>query len=307
MAKFIANFPAGNRMLPSKKQITNMKISFVGLGIMGSRMAINLLNAGIELTVYNRSTDPRKKLIEKGAKEAETLDQALRDADIVFTMLSRPEVVSKVMFNDGVSTMKQDSLWVDCSTVNPSFTKEAEQKAKEAGINYLEAPVAGSLPQAEAAELVFFVGGNKMDLEKVSHLIEIMGKKTLHLGDIGKGASFKLVVNMMLGTSMMAFAEALRLGESMGLEKEFLLNTLPGLPVAAPFTQLKAGLIKEEKYDPQFPLELLHKDLHLASVSANENGYTLSFADAAKELYQEAINKGMGREDMAAIYKSLGK
>lgn len=284
-----------------------MKIAFIGLGIMGSRMAAHLLKSGNELTVYNRSEAPRKKLAEHGAIEAHSLEEALTDADIVFSMLSRPEVVEEVMLNRGLHAMKKNALWVDCSTVNPSFTGKAAQVAENEGLHYLEAPVAGTKPQAESGELVFFVGGEQSIKEKVDPLLNLMGSKVLHLGEVGKGASFKMVVNMMLGTSMVAFAESLKFGESMGIDRDFLLDTIPNLPVSAPFTKMKASLIKEGDYEAQFPLELLYKDLHLAAQSAYENEQPIPYSNTAKELYAIAMKEGMGREDMAAIYKLFGK
>ena len=285
----------------------NMKISFIGLGIMGSRMAANLIKSGVELTVYNRSEAPRKKLKEMGANEASSLEEALAYADIVFTMLSKPEAVKEVMLQNGIDLMKENALWIDCSTVNPSFTTEASEKSTGAGIRYLEAPVAGSSPQAEAGELVILVGGEETNLNEVQPYFEMMGQKVLHLGSIGKGASFKLVINMMLATGMVAFAESLKFGESIGLDKEFLLNVLPGLAVAAPFTKMKAEVIREGAYEPQFPLDLLYKDLHLASQTAYENDQPMPYASAAKELYALALKDGLGRKDMASIYEVLGK
>ncbi|MEM6737108.1 MAG: NAD(P)-dependent oxidoreductase [Bacteroidota bacterium] len=284
-----------------------MKISFIGIGIMGSRMATNLLQSGVGLTIYNRSEAPRKKLKEIGAREATSLKEALSDADIVFTMLSKPEVIAELMLTAGLQDMKQNALWVDCSTVNPSFTQKASKVAKREGIRYLEAPVAGSSPQAEAAELVILVGGEERELNEAKPYLEMMGQKVLHLGAVGKGASFKLVINVMLATGMVAFAEALKFGESMGLDKEFLLKTIPNLAVSPPFTKMKAEVIKEGNYHPQFPLELLYKDLHLAAQTAYENDQALPYATMAKELYAMAMNQGLGRKDMAAVYKFLDK
>ncbi|MEO1255113.1 MAG: NAD(P)-dependent oxidoreductase, partial [Bacteroidota bacterium] len=244
-------------------------------------------------------------LKEKGAKGALNTQEAVKDADIVFTMLSKPEVVETIMLDEGILYMKKSALWIDCSTINPSFAQHSLTKATEAGINYLEAPVAGTKPQAENAELVFFAGGDEKIKEQGAPYLNYMGNKIIHLGEVGKAASFKLVVNMMLATGMMAFAESLHFGESMGLDKNFLLNTIPNLAVSAPFTKMKAEVIKEGDYDPQFPLELLYKDLHLAAQTAYENHQALPYASAAKELYALAMKEGLGREDMAAIYRFL--
>lgn len=285
-----------------------MKISFIGLGIMGSRMAINLLNNGINLTVWNRSPEPAQRLAEKGATIAFTLAEAVSDADLVITMLSKPEVVEALMVGEGngLSQMKQGTLWMDSSTVNPAFSRQSGELARQAGIRFLDAPVAGSKPQAEVAQLAFFVGGSETDLEMARPLMEHMGQKVIHLGEIGMGSSFKMLVNALLAQSMVAFSEMIHLGTKMGLKEEFLLNTLSGLPVTAPFTKFKTEMMASGEYPVNFPLELMHKDLHLAALSAYEVGQPLYLATLAKELYSTAVTEGLGRMDFAAIHEVLG-
>ncbi len=284
-----------------------MKITFVGLGIMGSRMAANLLKNGVEVLVYNRSTTPVEKLKAQGAKTADSLTAAVAEADIVFSMLSTPQVVASLFIKEGggLAAMRPGTIWVDCSTVNPSFSRRAHQMAQKYGITFIDAPVAGTLPHAEKAELVFFVGAAKSDLEKIRPLLDHMGKKVLHIGETGKGASFKMLVNMMLAQSMLIFSEAILLGEKMGMDRDFLLSTMPGLVVSAPFTKFKAEMIKGGEYEVQFPLEWMHKDLHLAAVTAYELNQPLYLANLSKEIFAEANSKGMGRLDFAAIHKYL--
>ncbi|MCB9288932.1 MAG: NAD(P)-dependent oxidoreductase [Lewinellaceae bacterium] len=284
-----------------------MKATFIGLGIMGSRMAENLLKNGVDVTVWNRSEGPMEELKAKGARVAPSAIEAVAGAHLVFSMLSTPEVVEKVfMKDDGVlSAMKEDSIWVDCSTVNPSFTVRALQAAEQEGVRFMDAPVAGTKPHAENAELVFFVGGDKEILEEVEPYLNMMGKKVLHIGENGKGTSFKMLVNIMLAQSMAIFSEAVLLGEKMGISRDFLLNVVPNLVVSAPFTGAKAELIRNDNYEVQFPLEWMHKDLHLAAVTAYELNQPLYLANLAKELYAEANKKGMGRLDFAAIHKFL--
>ena len=284
-----------------------MKITFIGLGIMGSRMANNLLKNGVDITVFNRSKNPVEVLLKKGAKTAATANEAVADADIVFSMLSNPEAVESIFLSKGgvLSAMKKDAIWVDCSTVNPSFSLKSKSLAAQSGIQFIDAPVAGTLPHAQNAELVFFVGSEKALLEKVEPYLDFMGKKVLHIGETGKGASFKMIVNIMLAQSMIVFSEAVLLGEKMGIAKEFLLNVVPNLVVSAPFTKVKSEMIQEGNYEVQFPLELMHKDLHLAAVTAYELNQPLYLANMAKELYANANNSGMGRLDFAAIHKYL--
>ncbi|MEJ2655483.1 MAG: NAD(P)-dependent oxidoreductase [Acidihalobacter sp.] len=284
-----------------------MNVAFIGLGIMGSRMAANLLQHGIELTVYNRSQAPARALGELGAKIAASARDAVDGADVVFTMLSNPDVVTELALSDEgfLAVMKQGALWVDCSTVNPSFSQQEATAARSHGIRFLDAPVAGSAPQAENAELAFFVGGEAADVKEAEELIGHMGSKLIHVGGTGRGTSLKMLVNALLAQSMLVFAETLALGEKMGLSREFLLDTLPKLPVAAPFLKAKAEMIRAGDYSVQFPLELMHKDLHLAALTAYEHGQPLNLANAAKELYAAARQEGLGREDFASIYEYM--
>ena len=281
-----------------------MKIAFIGLGIMGSRMASNLLSQGIDLHVYNRSQAPIDQLVNKGAKTNLSISEVVKDAHIVFTMLSTPEVVKSVM-TDAINHMAPNAIWVDCSTVNPSFSKSMQLIAQQQHIRFVDAPVAGTKPQAENGELVFFVGGDEGAVDTIHPYLDIMGKKTMHLGEVGKGSSFKMLVNLMLAQSMVIFSEAISLGKKIGLDQSFLLNTLPNLVVSAPFTKLKTNMIAENNYEVQFPLEWMHKDLHLATQTAYENGQPLFLANVTKELFAKGVQQGLGRLDFAAIHQLL--
>ena len=264
-----------------------MKITFIGLGIMGSRMAANLLKNGVSLTVFNRSIPPMEALQKAGAKSAATIQEAVANADIVFSMLSTPEVVKEYFLEEGgtLSKMKKNAIWVDCSTVNPSFSLLAKEHADKQGVRFIDAPVAGTKPQAENAELVFFIGAEKELLEEVEPYLQMMGQKIILIGETGKGASFKMLVNIMLAQSMVIFSEAVILGEKMGIAKEFLLNVIPNIVVAAPFTKFKAEMVRSGNYDVQFPLEWMHKDLHLAAITAYEMNQPLYLANMAKEIF----------------------
>jgi 3-hydroxyisobutyrate dehydrogenase-like beta-hydroxyacid dehydrogenase len=284
-----------------------MKAAFIGLGIMGSRMAQNLLNNDVTLTIFNRSIDPMLKLEQSGATVATSHQEAVKDADIVFTMLSSPEVIEKMALSDNgfISKMKDKAIWIDCSTVNPSFSIRESLVAKNHHIRFIDAPVAGTKPHAENAELVFFVGGETGDVKEITPFLNFMGNKIVHVGGTGKGTSYKMLVNSLLAQSMLAFSEALLLGEKLGLSKDFLLDSLPNLLVSAPFTKAKAEMIRADDYEAQFPLELMHKDLHLVSLTAYENDQPLLIANLAKEIYATAKRSGFGRKDFAAIYQFL--
>lgn len=281
-----------------------MNVSFIGLGIMGSRMAANLLKGGVALTVFNRSNAPVEALAAKGAKAGTSYAQAVEDADVVITMLANPEVV-EIVATEMLPAIKPGALWVDCSTVDPLSSLASAAQAKKNKIRFLDAPVAGTKPHAANAQLSFFVGGPEEDLTEVTPLMEMMGQKILHLGETSKGSAFKLLVNALLAQNMILFSETVLLGQKMGLDRDFLLDTLPNLVVSAPFTKFKAGMIKEGNYEVMFPLELMHKDLHLVNQMAYAFDQPLVMAAVAESLYGKAKQEGLGRLDFAAIHKSL--
>ena len=284
-----------------------MKITIIGLGIMGKGMANNLIKNGVDLTVFNRSKEPVRELEAQGAKAAISVNEAVAEADIVFTMLSTPEVVQTLMLeeNGGLYAMKKNAVWVDCTTVDPAFTLSANQVAQQAGIRFMDAPVTGTKPHAESGNLTFFVGAEKSLLEEVTPYFNMMGQKINHVGETGKGSAFKILLNLMLAQSMIIFSEAVLLGQKLGLDRDFLLDNISKAPIAAPFTQFKTQMIKSGEYEVNFPLELMHKDIHLATQTAYALNQPLYLGNLAKELFASAKQEGMGRLDFAAIHKFL--
>ncbi len=286
-----------------------MNAAFIGLGIMGSRMAANLLNKGFKLTVHNRSKGKEAPLTAKGAFWAESAADAARNADVLFTMLSTPEAVREAALGPAgfLDALRPKSLWVDCSTVNPSFSREMSGLAKARGIRMLDAPVAGSKMPAEQGKLLFLVGGDTADVSEASPFFEAMGQKTFHMGGPGMGAAMKMVVNLLMGESMLAYIEAVILGESLGIEKKAVLDTLLATPIAAPFMSAKRAKIEGGNFDPEFPLQWMQKDLHLAAVSAYEGGISLPAGNTAKEVYRLAMRAGLAEKDFSAVYDFLSR
>jgi 3-hydroxyisobutyrate dehydrogenase-like beta-hydroxyacid dehydrogenase len=287
-----------------------MKIGFIGLGIMGSRMAANLQKHGHSLVVFNRTRKRAESLIAEGAKWADSPAAVALEVEVTFTMLAHPAAVEQATLGEhGFLRYSQPGqMWIDCSTVNPSFSKQMAIAAKARGVRFLGAPVTGSKGQAELAKLTFWVGGETSDLETCRPLLECMGNRIIHCGGPGTGASLKMVMNQLLGTTMAAFAEGLVLGESLGLSREVLFEALLGSPAAAPFLAVKRERIESGNYEPaDFPLRWLQKDLHLAAVSAYETGAAMPLTNAAKELYRLAIREGRGGEDFSAIYDYLAR
>ena len=285
-----------------------MKIGFIGMGIMGRRMAGNLANAGYDLRVYNRTKiKPLPFMCLKNAQWMESANEVAAASDVVFTMLSTPEVVDEVAAGEEgfLKAMSAGSLWVDSSTVNPSFSKRIAGLCKEQHIRFLDAPVAGSKIPAEQGELVFLVGGNASDIKECAPLFETMGKKYIHAGENGMGTSFKMVFNLLLGEAMVAFSEGLVLGESLGLSRETMLDVLLQSPVVAPFLQGKRKKIEDGDYGPEFPLQWMQKDLHLAAQSAFEQNRALPALNGIKEIYALAKQNGWAGADFSGIYEFL--
>lgn len=283
------------------------KVGFIGLGIMGSRMAKNLLAEGIDLTVYNRSPEPVEELARAGAQAAESLEECVSGADLVFTMLSTPRVVADLALEENgfLAAMNEDAIWVDCTTVDPAFSRRCHNDAGEFGVRFMDCPVAGSKPQAENRELLIFAGGADRDLEEVRPYLEMMGKRVIPVGEAGMGSSLKMLVNSLLAQAMAAFSETVLLGEELGLDRDFLLDTLPEMAVSAPFTKAKAEKIRTGDYEVQFPLEWMHKDLDLVTKTAAGAGQPLFLANLVKELFQAAKEGGRARDDFSAIHQYL--
>jgi 3-hydroxyisobutyrate dehydrogenase-like beta-hydroxyacid dehydrogenase len=286
-----------------------MEVGFIGLGIMGSRMAANLLAKGFSVTVFNRTRDKAEELVRKGARRVDDPAALAAGVDILVTMLAAPEAVTAVALGDRgfLPALRPGTLWVDCSTVNPSFSRRMAAEAQRRKVRFLDAPAAGTKGPAEAGQLAFFVGGAAADLEEARPLLQAMGRRVLRVGENGMGASLKMVVNLMLGQAMAAFAEGLRLGEALGLRKEELLDALLGGAVAAPFLSGKRQKVLEERFEPEFPLKWMAKDLHLAALTAFELGVALPGTAAAKELYALAGAHGWGEEDFSGIYGFLAR
>ncbi|MGD1920502.1 MAG: NAD(P)-dependent oxidoreductase [Pleurocapsa sp.] len=281
-----------------------MKIGFIGIGIMGGLMAANLQAQGHELVIYNRTKSKTDNLVAKGAVIASSPADVAHQSNIIFTMLPHPEAVETVALGtEGfLNALNGNSFWIDCSTVNPSFAQKMAKSAAQNQVNYIDAPVAGSKNQAEQKELVFLVGANKAHLNSCESLLKCMGKKVVHVGEPGMGNALKLVFNLLLGISMAGFAEAMILGEALGISQNMLLDILVGSPVVSPYMKDKKDKLAKSHYDPEFPLQWMQKDLQMVAIAGYKNQVPLPLANATKEIYQQAIQQGLGQQDFTAIY-----
>jgi len=282
-----------------------MKIGFIGLGIMGSRMAANLQKQGHSLVLFNRTRDKAEFLLGPCGKFADSPAELARQVDVLFTMLAHPDAVEQTALGlDGfLNFLRPDAVWVDCSSVNPSSSKKMAAAAARREVHFVDAPVTGSAPVAADAKLTFWVGASQADLEKIRPLLLCMGSRIIHTGKNANGASMKMVINLLLGNAMAAFAEAMALGEGLGLSSKLLFDSLLGTPAVAPFLAVKREKIENRNYEAEFPLRWMQKDMHLATVSAYETGVAMPLTNVTKEMYRLAMREGHAAEDFSAIYE----
>jgi 3-hydroxyisobutyrate dehydrogenase-like beta-hydroxyacid dehydrogenase len=284
-----------------------MKIGFIGLGIMGSRMAANLQKHGYVLVLYNRTPAKTKPLLGPCATLADSPATLATEVDVLFTMLANPDAVEQAALGENgfLDHLRRNTIWVDCSSVNPSFSKKIAAEAARRGIRFVDAPVTGSAVPAAEGELTFWVGADPADLEAIRRFLLCMGNKIVHTGGQGTGTAMKMVVNLLMGNAMAAFAEGMVLGQALGLSQTVLIDALLATPAAAPFLASKRSKIISGDYEAEFPLRWQQKDLHLASDSGYESGVALPVTNVAKELYLLAMREGHAGEDFSAIYEYL--
>jgi 3-hydroxyisobutyrate dehydrogenase/glyoxylate/succinic semialdehyde reductase len=284
-----------------------MKIGFIGLGIMGSRMAANLQKHGHSLAVFNRTRAKAEPLLGPCGTFSDSPAKVADQVEILFTVLANPAAVEQAALraNGFLNYLRPNALWVDCSSVNPSFSREMAGAAAARQIHFVDAPVTGSAAAAAEGKLVFWVGAEDADLEAIRSLLLCMGNKIVHVGSHGMGASMKMVINLLIGNAMAAFAEGITLGEGLGISRKVLFDSLLGMPAVAPFLAAKREKIETGNYDPEFPLRWMQKDLHLASVSAYETGVAMPVTNVTKEVYRLAMREGHATEDFSAIYDYL--
>lgn len=271
-------------------------------------MAANIAKAGYDIVVYNRTRQKAEPVVHHAqAQWRDTPIEVAKESDILFTMLASPEVVRETALGENgfLEHMRPDTIWVDSSTVNPSFSVEMAAESKKRKVEFLDAPVAGSLGPAEKGELIFLVGGMNAVVKKCEPLFQVMGKKYVHVGENGKGTSLKMVFNLLLGEAMYAFSEGMNLGRSLGISRETLLEVLMGSPVVAPFIAGKREKLENGDYEPEFPLRWMQKDLQLASKTAYEEGMPLPAVNVIKEIYSMARKQGYGEKDFSSIHEFL--
>jgi len=287
-----------------------MKIGFVGLGIMGSAMAENLIKAGFHVTVWNRSADKCTLLAALGARVAASPRAVAESSDVVIAMMANPLAVRLV--RDGaeglIAGLKPGTGYLDMSTVDVETSIESARLAHEKGALFLEAPVAGSRKPAEDATLTIMASGDRTLYDRSLPALEKMGKKILFLGDVGNASRMKLANNLVMSGVLTALCEGMALAAGSGLDTGQFLEVLDSGAVSNPMFRLKGPQIAANKEFPTaFPLKHMQKDLRLALRLAEEIGQPLFATATVNELYKKALAEGLGESDFAAVSRVIRK
>lgn len=278
-------------------------IGFIGLGIMGHPMAANLIRAGYAVTVWNRTRDKARDLVELGADEAASPREAARRADVVITMVSDDSAIEQVYYGDeGVfAGLSPGTIVVDSSTITPGLSRRLAEDAAAKYCDFLDAPVTGSRPQAEEGALVFLAGGSAEVLERVRPILLTMGRDVIHIGANGSGSAVKLANNMVGAANLAALAEGMAIAAAAGIDPGKFLDVIQSGGAASRMAEMKSGKIIDGDFAAQFALSLMHKDLRLASALADSVRIPTPMLEAARRLYREAEAAGFGGEDMSAV------
>lgn len=282
-----------------------MRVAYLGLGIMGRPMASNLVKAGHEVTVWNRSAG---KEVE-GARTATTPADAARDADVVWMCVSDTAAVEQVLLGpDGVESVLNEGMIVaDSSTISPNATRRFAEHVRAKGADYVDAPMTGSKVGAEAGQLVFIVGGKEETIARLQPLFTAMGKANVRMGDVGKGQSAKLGMNLMIAMTFEGFAEGLTLAKKLGVDPEDFIGLIQQTMVRSGVIDYKAPFVLKHDYSPNFPLRLMHKDIHLMLEAAKEARVKLPCIETVDEIYEIASEEGHDDLDYAATLALLEK
>jgi 3-hydroxyisobutyrate dehydrogenase-like beta-hydroxyacid dehydrogenase len=284
------------------------RVAFIGLGIMGSRMAANLARAGFKLTVWNRTRATAEQFCaEHGAELAATPAQAAAGAAMLVTMVVDGAQVEQVLLGqDGaMHGAAYGLLCVDCSTIGPTATRSIGARLAERGIKLLDAPVTGSSPKAQDGTLTIMAGGEQEDFDRARPLLQAMGELIVHAGPLGHGQMVKLINNAVAATNAVVVGEALLVGARAGIDLDALTTVMRAGSGGSAMLELKAGAMRAHDYATLFKLEHMLKDVRLCLEEGQAVGAPFPLAALTRETLTAAMGRGHGEDDFAALIEVL--
>jgi 3-hydroxyisobutyrate dehydrogenase-like beta-hydroxyacid dehydrogenase len=272
---------------------------------MGRPMAASLVKAGHEVTVWNRTAGRQVE----GARSAASPADAARGAEVVWMCVSDTQAVENVLFRpQGVEeSLAEGMIIADSSTISPSATRKFAERVGARGVRYVDAPMTGSKVAAEGGTLIFIVGGEEAALESLKPLFSAMGKVFFRVGETGKGQAAKLAMNLQIALIYEGFAEGLTLAAKLGVSADILLPLIQASMVRSGVVDYKAPFVLKRDFTPNFPLRLMHKDIHLALEAAKEVRVKLPGLETVEEIYEMATEDGHENLDYAATITLLEK
>ncbi|MEO1296033.1 MAG: NAD(P)-dependent oxidoreductase [Cyanobacteria bacterium J06636_16] len=281
------------------------RIAVLGTGAMGSRVARNLLKANYPVIVYNRTVARAQFLLALGATYAATPREAAEQADVVISMVTQDEASRAVWLAPGVGAvagLDKNTIAIESSTLTVDWTKELGAAITTRGAAFLDAPVVGSRPQAEASKLIYLVGGKPEALIQVEACLQASGT-VYPVGAVGEGMTMKLAVNALFGIQVAALAEILGMLNGQGIALDKALSCLNELPIMSPAARGAAGLMMQNNHSPLFPIELVTKDFRYAVQTVPRGEVVMPATAAIREVYQTAIAQGYGSDNMTAVMR----
>lgn len=284
------------------------KIGFIGLGSMGSKLTERLMNSGFTLGVFNRTAEKMEPFVKRGAWRAKSPLELAQRSQVIVTCVTDDMALREVMGgkNGAMAGAKPKTVFIDMSTVSVSVTREMAKKAKLKGASWLDAPVLGSPQMAETGEMPFVVGGSQKILEKNKDILEAIGKKIVYMGESGLGQAAKIVHSLVCAVSLVAYSEALLLGEKLGLSRHQILDVLLHGAVLSPLLTMKAPKLRENVFQPTTARLLnMCKDLALIVDEGKKFHQRLPTLRVVKKLYDRAKQEGFEDEDTSSIIKVI--
>ena len=284
-----------------------MKVAFIGLGAMGVSMALNILNAGYELTVHNRTREKEEALAQAGALRASSPKEAAAGAEVIIICVSdTPDVEAVILGENGViHGAKSGAIVVDMSTISPTVTRQIAEELGKKGVRMIDAPVSGGTEGAKKGTLSIMVGGEGDDVKKVEGILKAMGKTITHVGPIGAGQITKAINQIIVAGTFWSIAEGVSLGLKAGLDMEKVIQAVSGGAAGSWGLNSRSGNMIKNEYPLGFRVALHRKDLNIALGVARELGVTLPVAAFIEQVETGLVGRGYGDEDVSAIARSL--
>jgi 3-hydroxyisobutyrate dehydrogenase len=285
------------------------RIGFAGLGLMGGRMARNLLKKGFPLTVWNRTPGRGEPLAKDGARVAKNPWDLAEHSDVVVACVADPPAVERLVFaEDGLlGAVRPGFRYLECSTVSPDTTRRVQAALRERGADALEAPVTGSKNGAENGTLLFMTGGDRAVHDELMPVMMAMGTKAIHCGEMGQGSTVKLIGNGVISFMLEALCEGVVLGRKAGVPLETIVEVIQASGYASPYYAFKGAAMARRDFDEHFAIDLLVKDQTLLLEQASALKSPMPGLAAIREVFQSARAQGHGREDICAVVKALEK